>query len=64
MLVEHVLVIWTVVACQTEVTASQCTLVRDWRPIATFRTVADCQAGAKQLGLEPKRYRCVSTGKV
>lgn len=35
----------------------------DWRPIGEFATPAHCERAAAQLVLNPKQYRCVSTGK-
>lgn len=55
------LMIWTVVVGYTG--AGSPKVERwDWRQLGNFRSPTHCEEAAKQLALDPKKYRCVSTG--
>lgn len=56
-----ILMIWTVVA--TAGTSYSVYKEFDWRPLGEFKTPADCQRAAAELVLNPKNFRCISTGK-
>ncbi len=54
----YTLIIWTVVGfagTQTSVSERY-----DWRPLSSHTSQASCERAAQQLGIEPKRFRCVS----
>jgi hypothetical protein len=66
----YILVIWTVVAIQGQGTGNYILhRDRDWRPIGEFhldhgrlggKTALEmCEEAARQLNLNPDRYRCV-----
>lgn len=53
----YILVIWTIVGV-----VSVNHHKYDWRPIGEFQNDAShnrCEAAARELGLDPKNYRCV-----
>lgn len=35
----------------------------DWRPFGEFKDATHCAAAAQQLRIDPKRFRCIPTGK-
>ena len=49
----YALVLWTVVA------VGPIKEYHDWRPIASFRGEALCKEGAKKLGLDDTRFKCI-----
>lgn len=54
----YTLIIWTIVGFAG---TQYSTLERyDWRPLSTHTSQASCERAAQQLGIEPKRFRCVS----
>jgi hypothetical protein len=52
----HALMIWTFVACQSQVCVS------DWRELRVFSSKELCETAAKDMNLKD-RYRCVLVGK-
>lgn len=54
----YTLIIWTVVGFAG---VQYSTVERyDWRPLSTHTSQASCERAAQQLGIEPKRFRCIS----
>jgi len=50
----YALIIWTVVS-----TGSYNRSHYDWRPIASFKGESLCKEGARKLGIDINRYRCI-----
>lgn len=55
------LYIWTAVVLSSGTNSAM--PVSDWRWAGEFASAQGCEKGAQRLGLKPKLYRCVETGK-
>lgn len=56
------LFIWTIVALHGTRLGGENTPHMDWRHLAEFTTTQRCHEAAKELALDPKKYRCVAKG--
>lgn len=57
-----ILYVWTVFTATADYKLGR-EYYANWYYAGEYASISSCEYGAKRLGLQPEKYRCVETGK-